>query len=111
MASPCVSAPMSSSSQSKIASSVAGIASTVVSERSVRVVLTDVLPNLVGKRTKRRRGEVLQLSARFDQLESSNEPLGDDAGETIGFEGWSMRVRLETRKRRSFMKAPLPLDA
>ena len=36
------------------------IASTVVSERSMRVVLTDVLPGLVGKRTKRRRGEVLR---------------------------------------------------
>jgi pimeloyl-ACP methyl ester carboxylesterase len=35
------------------------IASTVVAERSLRVVLTDVLPGLVGKRTKRRRGEVL----------------------------------------------------
>lgn len=36
------------------------IASTVVAERSVRVVLTDVLPGLVGKRTKRRRGDVLR---------------------------------------------------
>ena len=36
------------------------IAATVVDERSVRVLLTDVLPNLVGKRTKRRRGEVLR---------------------------------------------------
>jgi pimeloyl-ACP methyl ester carboxylesterase len=35
------------------------IAATVVAERSMRVVLTDVLPGLVGKRTKRRRGEVL----------------------------------------------------
>lgn len=36
------------------------IASTVVSERSVRVLLTDVLPALVGKKTKRRRGDVLR---------------------------------------------------
>lgn len=35
------------------------IASAVVAERSLRVVLTDVLPGLVGKKTKRRRGEVL----------------------------------------------------
>jgi pimeloyl-ACP methyl ester carboxylesterase len=35
------------------------IATAVVAERSQRVVLTDVLPGLVGKRTKRRRGEVL----------------------------------------------------
>jgi pimeloyl-ACP methyl ester carboxylesterase len=35
------------------------IATAVVHERSVRVVLTDVLPGLVGKRTKRRRGDVL----------------------------------------------------
>lgn len=36
------------------------IATTVTEERSVRVVLTDVLPALVGKRTKRSRGEVLR---------------------------------------------------
>lgn len=35
------------------------IATTVVAERSLRVVLTDVLPGLIGKKTKRRRGEVL----------------------------------------------------
>jgi pimeloyl-ACP methyl ester carboxylesterase len=35
------------------------IATTVVEERSLRVVLTDVLPGLVGKKTKRRRGDVL----------------------------------------------------
>lgn len=35
------------------------IAAAVLEERSLRVVLKDVLPHLVGKRTKRRRGEVL----------------------------------------------------
>jgi pimeloyl-ACP methyl ester carboxylesterase len=36
------------------------IARTVVEERSPRVLLTDVLPSLVGARTKRRRGDVLR---------------------------------------------------
>lgn len=35
------------------------IAAGVVAERSVRIVLTDVLPGLIGKKTKRRRSETL----------------------------------------------------